>query len=396
MTTNLYARAYVRGLNADLVAAGSVVYPTKIAMDIAADAVADNLLQGVDFLGLRGGVPTKLAMDAVDGLLQISDDLCKQAGGYAPQLNKVAGEANAFEVARYEAFELLKQAEAAAANPQKTEPVSTGTDKNPAATNSAPNSSETGVAVDAPAKADGADGVPSSAVEGTEHAIGGHGTTPANAKIASFARRLTAKIAATSAENPKTIEAIPATADSATGVPSKIVAKKDGAKGVPASAVEGQESAQKTASFLARVEKVATAAIPYLPGDLPEYAQLAHVRALSKLGSAEDQGKYLFLMYNAYGMPEDKAVGFADEYVKRASDMGVDEDDDDGDDDDKKPDGDGDADDGSSDAAVAAALDDAAGEIEAGKKEEEAEEATKTASANSIDSAVNRLRRTLG
>lgn len=387
---NTYARTYTRGINADLVAAGAVVYPTKVAMDLAADAVADHILGGIDFHQLKDGVPTKLASACVDALAVIADDMCKDAGGHAPELTKAASAANGLEVARYEALEMLKVAEAAR-NPVETQtPASTGTEKNPMDTNSAPNASATGVAVDAPAKQDGADGVPSAAVEGEEHAVGGHGTTPSNgdhAKLASFARRITAKIAAT-AENPMSVEASPKTEQSATGEPSKIVPKKDGADGVPASAVEGDEMAAKTASYVARVEKTASAALPYLPGDLPEYALLAHVRALSKLGSADDQGKYLYLMYGAYGMADADALKYAGEYVKRASDMGMDED---SDDKDKDKDDADDTDDGSSDSAIAAALDDAASEIE---KSKDADDAMKTASAASAEAAQARLART--
>lgn len=381
--TNLYARAYASGINADLVASGTVVYPSKIAMDIASKAVADHVFAGVDFLGLKDGVPVKLASEAIDGLLTISEDLCKQAGGHAPQLSKAASAADGFDVARYEALELLKLAEAEANNPTTTEPVSTGSEKNPESTNSDPNASETGVAVDAAAKTDGADGVPAPAVSGTEHAIGGHGTTPASEKLASFARRMTAKIAATGGENPKSQAAVSANADSATGEVSTIVAKANPGEGVPASAEEGSEMAQKTANYLSRVEKVASAVIPYLPSGMPEFEQLAHVRALSKLGSV-DQGKYLYMMYGAYGMPEDKALGFVQEYVKRADDMQVDGD---GDSDDKK---DSDADDGSSDAAVAAALDEAAGEIEEGKESESKDDDAKVASFERMRNAVAR------
>lgn len=388
---NLYARAYVRGLNADLVAAGSVVYPSKIAMDIAADAVAEHMLKGVDFLSMTDGVPTKIASDAVSGLLQISDDLCQEAGGvYAPALTKAASAADGYEVARYEALQLLKLAEDAANNPGMTDPVSTGHASNPVMTNSAPNASETGVAVDAPQKTDGADGVPASAVTGTEHAIGGHGTAPVSEKLASAARRLTAKLAASGAANPVAGANVPKNIESATGEPSKVVDKANPAEGVPAAAVEGEEMAQKTAAYLNRVEKIAAAVIPYLPAELPEYAQLAHLRSLSKLASF-DQGKYLYLVYNAYGIPDTQALGFAQEYVKRASDMGVDE----GEADTEGKDAEGkdsDTDDGSSDEAVAEALEAAANEIEEGKATEEAAENEKTAS---IDRSLGRLRATM-
>ncbi len=377
--TNLYARAYVRGLNADLVAAGTVVYPSKIAMDIASNAVADHCLRGVHFEEMPNGVPIKVASDALAGLLQISEDLCNEAGGHSLELSKVASAVDSLELARYDALELLKLAEEEARNPVATAPASTGPGKNPEATNSAPNASATGVAVAAPAKENGAVGVPSVAVVGTEHAIGGHGTTPSNDKLASFARRMTAKIAATGGTNPKTTESIPETAQSATGKASTIVSKENPGEGaVPSASEVGTEQAQKTASYLARVEKVASAVIPYLPSDLPEYAHVAHIRALSKL-ACDDQGKYLYLMYGAYGMSSDEALGFAQQYVKRADDMKVDEDE-------EKDEGKGD--DGSSDAAVAAALDEAAEEIEEAQKSEKKEDDAKIAS-------VDRLRRTV-
>ena len=41
MTSTLFNRAYVRGLNAELVRTGAIQYPTKEAADHAADYVAD-------------------------------------------------------------------------------------------------------------------------------------------------------------------------------------------------------------------------------------------------------------------------------------------------------------------------------------------------------------------
>ena len=330
MTTKLYARAYVHGINADLVAAGTVVYPSKIAMDIAATATADHMLAGVDMLGLQGGMPTKLASDIQGCLADIARDMCSKEPP-STDLAKVASAADPVELARYESYELLKLAESEAWNPKTTDAVQ-------------PNAaSATGEAANAPEKKDPSTGVPAAAVTGTEHAVG-QGTTPANEKVASVARALTAKIAATGAKNPKTTTAIAATAASATGEAANAPEKKDPSTGVPASAEEGVEAAQKTAAYLSRVEKIASAVIPYLPEGLHEYEHVAHLRGLSKLASF-DQGRYLYMMYNAYGMPEEDSKKFATEYVKRASDMGVDEESDEDD-----------TDDGSSDAAVAAAL----------------------------------------
>lgn len=389
---NLYARAYAKGINADLVAAGTVVYPSKVAMDIAADSVGDHVFGGIDFLALPEGVPTKLASAAIDGLTRIAKDMCDQAKGHSVELSKIASDADPIQVARYEAFELIKLAEEGPKNPETTPPAAEtqlGTGKNPSMTNGAPNSSATGVAVDAPAKTDGADGVPGAAVEGTEHAIGGHGTTPAQGKyasdkVASFARRMQAKIAATTTKNPESVESSPKTEQSATGEMATINKVDDPSKPLQAGATEeGAEHAQKTASYLARVEKTASAVLPFLPGDLPEYAALAHVRALSKLASVEDQGKYLVMAYNGYGYPTEDALGYAQEYVKRASDMKVDGDEDEKD----EKDDSGESDDGSSDDAIASALNEAASEIEESKKSEEDDEATKMASAPKITPA---------
>lgn len=290
MTTKLYARAYVHGINADLVAAGTVVYPSKIAMDIAATATADHMLAGVDMLGLQGGMPTKLASDIQGCLADIARDMCSKEPP-STDLAKVASAADPVELARYESYELLKLAES-------------------------------------------------------------------------------------EAWNPKTTDAVQPNAASATGEAANAPEKKDPSTGVPASAEEGVEAAQKTAAYLSRVEKIASAVIPYLPEGLHEYEHVAHLRGLSKLASF-DQGRYLYMMYNAYGMPEEDSKKFATEYVKRASDMGVDEESDEDD-----------TDDGSSDAAVAAALDEAASEIEDGKKSADEDAQTKTAAFERMKNAV--------
>jgi hypothetical protein len=398
---NLYARAYAKGINADLVAAGTVVYPSKIAADIAADSVGDHVFGGVDFLALPEGVPTKLASAAIEGLTLIAKDMCDQAKGYSPELSKVASAADPIQVARFEAFALIKLAEEGPKNPETTPPAAEtqlGTGKNPAMTNGAPNASATGVAVDAPAKTDGADGIPGAAVEGDEHAIGGHGTTPAQGKyaadkVASFALRMQAKIAATTTKNPESVESSPKTEQSATGEMATIKKVDDPSKPLEAGADElGTEQAQKTASYLARVEKTASAVLPFLPSDLPEYAALAHVRAMSKLASVSDQGKYLVMAYGGYGFPAEKAIELAQEYVKRASDKKVD-----GDDADEGETDEGETDDGSSDDAIAMALNDAASEIETSKKSEEDESAMKTAAAPATTpaSAMARLAATI-
>src|SRR5690349_11930817 len=99
------------GLNADLVAAGTVVYPSKIAMDIASHAVGDRILGGIDFLELPDGVPTKLASAAQQSLVEIAKDMCDREKGHSPELSKVASDADPVAVARYEAFQLIKVAE---------------------------------------------------------------------------------------------------------------------------------------------------------------------------------------------------------------------------------------------------------------------------------------------
>lgn len=393
---NLYARAYAMGLNADLIASGTTVYPSKTAADIAANSVGDHVFGGVDFLALPEGVPTKLAAAAQEGLVLIAKDMCEREKGHSPELSKVASAADPIAVARYEAFQLIKIAEEGPKNPEMTPPAAEtqqGKGKNPEMTNGAPNASATGVAVDAPAKMDGADGVPGAAVEGTEHMVGGLGTTPAQGKyasdkVASFARRMQAKIAATTGKNPESTESSPKTEQSATGEQSPIAKVNDPSKPLQAGAAEeGTESAQKTAEYLDRVEKTASAVLPYLPPDLPEYAALAHVRQLAKLASVGDQGTYLYMAYGGYGFPEADALRYAQEYVKRASDMGVDEDDED-DKDDK-----GDSDDGSSDDAIAAALSEAANEIESSKKSEEEAETAKMASAATRPTAADAMAR---
>lgn len=106
----LFKRAFVRGLNSELVRAGAVVYPSKEAADHAADYVADNSRMP-DPLTQGGALTQKVASELCDQLVQASQFLCKQAGDkYSPALTKTAQESDPADIARSEAWALMEKA----------------------------------------------------------------------------------------------------------------------------------------------------------------------------------------------------------------------------------------------------------------------------------------------
>lgn len=108
----LFKRAFVRGLNEELIRAGAVAYPSKEAADYSADYVADH--SGVpDPVTQRDALTQKVAGAVCDQLVLASQHMCKQAGDkYSPSLTKTAQEANPQAVAKTTAWALMQKAAA--------------------------------------------------------------------------------------------------------------------------------------------------------------------------------------------------------------------------------------------------------------------------------------------
>ncbi len=81
----LFKRAAVRGVAHELVRSGTISFPSKQAMDEAADAVADSPVTGgmPEMSGEGGHSPEELAA-AANKLMEIAHALMEQAGAAAP------------------------------------------------------------------------------------------------------------------------------------------------------------------------------------------------------------------------------------------------------------------------------------------------------------------------
>jgi len=110
--TPLFKRAFVRGLNEELVRHGAAMYPSKEAADHAADFVADDTGMP-DPITAGDHLTAKVAMVLCDRLILASQHLCKEAGDrYNPQVTKTAQVADPAETASDAAWDLMEKAAA--------------------------------------------------------------------------------------------------------------------------------------------------------------------------------------------------------------------------------------------------------------------------------------------
>lgn len=107
----LFKRAFVRGINTELMRQGIVGYPTKEAADMAADYVVSQT-RFADPLVSPEKVTLKTAGILVDNLIKLSQYICKEAGGYSPALSKQAASASPEDVAALDATALMEKAAA--------------------------------------------------------------------------------------------------------------------------------------------------------------------------------------------------------------------------------------------------------------------------------------------
>jgi len=108
----LFKRAFVRGLNAELIRQGAVVYPSKMAADASADYVADQSNMPDPYLQ-GGDLDMKTAGVLCEYLIKAAEYQCQQAGNsYNPNVTKTAQEATPVAVATSDAWDLMQKAAA--------------------------------------------------------------------------------------------------------------------------------------------------------------------------------------------------------------------------------------------------------------------------------------------
>lgn len=346
MTSTLFNRAYVRGLNAELVRTGAIQYPTKEAADHAADYVADN--SGMpDVFAAPGDVTLKVAGDLCALLTRASDALCKQAGHVDSGLAKTAASVDPVTLAAQEAFHLMQKVAYENETPNTPEEAA----QNDAAArldqhNRPAGYANTGVG-NTQDKGKGAVGTEEPAPRGDRVEGSNSAEEHSKAAMAQAVSRLKQAAGLPYSGHPNTAEAAAAHTDSAkldqhnrpAGYAHKGVAGVGKTDVKPSgSAILGKEEhAQRgdrvsgsnsvtplAKSAMAAFDKTASATIAFLPNEMSDAEKVAHINAMLPLGTGA-RAKYLERMYVAYGADKTAAARVADAFRKKADDEAAEE-----------------------------------------------------------------------
>lgn len=106
--TQLFKRAFVRGLNAELVRAGALGFASKEASDYVADYIADN--SGMPDPQSEGDKLTKqAALELCNALIDASNELNKKTGSYSDAFNKTAAAADPVDIANKDAWAIMEK-----------------------------------------------------------------------------------------------------------------------------------------------------------------------------------------------------------------------------------------------------------------------------------------------
>ena len=373
----LFKRAFVRGLNSELVRTGAVVYPSKEAADHAADHVADN--SGMpDPLSHGAAITTKVASALCDHLIQASQHLCKEAGNkYNPQVTKTAQATDPPTTARQEAWALMEKAAAetgslmeggdnpndqpaasssnaeaaleAARRPENyanlgeegvgnyerkgqgnvgteekhpEKPKATEDGTNSVIENTAKHGSLASIIQKVAAGSTGAliDGgdVPND----MPAAVKGNAQAPGNAEAALEAARRPENYANKGEDGVGRSDMVPGTNSQVGSEQAHPLAPKatdSGKTNVPIEHIMGSDGGSKKASaFNQLFEETAQTVVPYLPERMEEPQKVAHVRAMMGLAD-EQRASYLRDLYNTLGSEKNASELVHDHFLKTAA-----------------------------------------------------------------------------
>lgn len=357
----LFKRAFVRGLNAELIREGVVVYPSKEAADASADYVADN--SGMPDPYFEGAnLDVKTAQALVDYLVKAAEYQCKQAGDkYNPAVTKTAQENTPVALANDDAWALIQKVAS------ETGSLVEG--------GKAPNTEGEAARDNAEAALDtknrpqgyahlGEKGVGNyeQPTEGTVGATskhpmapaatgeGGNSLTDKSASLAAIVQRVSGKKTAastgsliTGGSTPNTLAAAAAhNAEAALeqkNRPEGYAHKGENAVGttdfgIPSGAVVGREQphphkpgataagsnsiiAQTKNAFDQLFETTAAQVVPYLPENMDAPVKVAHVRAMLGL-EVPERADYLHNLYTALGAEKTAAESVRDHFRKTA------------------------------------------------------------------------------
>ncbi len=347
----LFKRAFVRGLNAELIRQGVVLYPSKEAADATADYIADE--SGMPDPYSQGqNLDIKVASVLVDYLIKGADIQCSRAGNkYSPQLSKTAAAADPASWAQQDALNLMEKAAAEseentlenaaknneeAANEQADRPseyahTGQGNQEQPSGGREGKEGEPT---------APGKDG--SKKVEGSNSAI-----EQKNASLHDIVRRVAqSKTAETSDHGPNDM---PHAARNSDVLDDEMrerpenYANFDGDQGrtvfnIPADAQTGKEVIRADAedvpygastnsvtemvggktAFEHLFEGAAQELIPHLPDDLEDSHKVAHIRHMMGLETNE-RANYLGRLWTARGTKTAEVQARQSHYMKVAS-----------------------------------------------------------------------------
>jgi hypothetical protein len=356
----LFKRAFVRGLNAELIRQGVALYPTKEAADYAADFVADNTGMP-DPVGQPDYLTTKVAAELCDGLIKASQHLCAEAGNkYSPSVTKTAQVSSPEDVANAEAFALMQKA--AAETSSLYEGGDAPNDMPAAASSNAEaaqeqnrrpenysNLGEDGVG-GYERKGQGSVGTEEKHPEAPKATEAGSNSVTENSKVGSLAA-IIRKIAADDGQLmdpgqmpndlPAAAQANAEAAQEMNRRPENTYNMGEAGVGqtdmpVPGGAQVGMEmvhpeapaateggsnsviAASKSAAFQTLFKAAAAELVPYLPAKMSENQKVAHVRAMMGL-EPEHRSAYLFDLYSTLGATKEASASVRDHYLKTAS-----------------------------------------------------------------------------
>lgn len=362
----LFKRAFVRGLNVELVRRGVAQYPSKEASDYAADFIADNSGMADPYTN-PDQITEKVAEQLCTNLVEASQHLCKEAGNqYSPVFTKTAQDTAPVEVAGSDAWALMEKAAA------ETGSLMEGGDNTndlPAATGNAEaaleqtqrpenyaNLGEQGVG-GYERKGEGNVGTeeahpekPKATEEGTNSPIE---NTNKHGSLADIVAKISKKAADTGQlmDPGKETNDLPAATGNAEAAleqknrpenyankgedgvgRSDMVPSKDENVGrekkhpeAPTATDSGKTNAplehiqgSKNAAFEVLFKEASKDLVPYLPAEMEDEQKVAHVRTMLGMDTGQ-RASYLHDLYSALGAQKEASEAVRDHYFKTAA-----------------------------------------------------------------------------
>lgn len=320
----LYKRAFVRGLNAELINTGALAYPTKEAADYAADYVADNLAFP-DPATQGDKIQIKEAHFIGTALLRVAADVTRHLGG-STAFNKAASALTPEQTATNDVYTLLQKiaseseqpndmqlaAQLTAAGAMDAAARPTGYAQIPMGGYEDKGVGHIGVEMPAD-RADRVEGSNSvvenskaAAVNAWLKAAGVEGTYTGPANTLANAAKNNDAAALDQSQRPAGYAQVPVGGTSFHPSGSAIVGSET--KVPPKHVAPGGTNS-------VNVTKTAALVAPFMHPEIAPAVKTAHVIAMSKLSSAKSQAKYLETMYLGFGVEKTAAAQVRENFL---------------------------------------------------------------------------------